>query len=86
MAILKLRSPEQLPAHGLTLQQFKPWKNHLRNYLHQDMDNSHFFPGQLYTTWQSQEDHEDQLQALHAQDPEAAHLREQPNVQPAQLE
>ena len=86
MASLKLRSPEQLPAHGLTLQQFKPWKNHLRNYLRQDTDNSQFFPGRLYATWQSQEDHEDRLQALNAQDPEAARLHKGPNIQPAQLE
>ena len=86
MAHLKLHTPEQLPAHGLTLQQFKLWKNHLRNYLRQDTDNSQFFPGRLYATWQSQEDHEDRLHALHAQDPEAARLPERPNVQPAQLE
>ena len=76
MAHLKLRTPEQLPAHGLTLQQFKPWKNHLPNYLRQDTDNSQFFPGRLYATWQSQETHEGRLQALHTQDPEAACLRE----------
>ena len=86
MAHLKLRTPEQLPAHGLTLQQFKLWKNHLRNYLRQDTDNSQFFPGRLYATWQSQEDHEDRLQALHAQDLEAARLHKRPNIQPAQLE
>jgi hypothetical protein len=26
MSHLKLRAPDQLPPHGLTLQQFKPWK------------------------------------------------------------
>ena len=85
MAHLKLRAPEQLPAHGLTLQQFKPWKNHLKNYLRQDADNALFFPGRLYVAWRAQEDHEDRLHELHAEDPLAATLRERPNVPAAQL-
>ena len=85
MAHLKLRAPEQLPAHGLTLQQFKPWKNHLKNYLRQDADNALFFPGRLYAAWRAQEDHEDRLHELHAEDPLAATLRERPNVPAAQL-
>lgn len=85
MAHLKLRAPDQLPAHGLTLQQFKPWKNHLKNYLRQDPDNTQFFPGKIYATWRAQEDNDDRIQALHATDPEAAQLRERNNVQQAQL-
>jgi hypothetical protein len=86
MSHLKLRAPDQLPAHGLTLLQFKPWKNHLRNYLRQDADSSLFFPGKLYATWRPQEDHEDRIAALHAQDPDAARLRERPEQRRAQLD
>ena len=86
MAHLKLRAPEQLPAHGLTLQQFKPWKNHLKNYLRQDSDNTLFFPGKIYATWRAQELAEDLIQALHAQDPEAARLHERQNIPAAQLQ
>jgi hypothetical protein len=86
MSHLKLRAPDQLPAHGLTLQQFKPWKNHLKNYLRQDTDNTLFFPGKIYATWRAQEDHEERIHQLHAQDPDAARLRERPNQQHAQLQ
>ena len=83
---LKLRAPDQVPAHGRTLQQFKPWKNHLKNYLHLDTDNTLFFPGNFYATWRSQEDHDDRLHQLHAQDLEAARLRKRQNQQAAQLD
>ena len=86
MAHLKLRAPDHLPPHGLTLQQFKPWKNHLKNYLRQDADNLLFFPGKIYATWRAQEAADDPIGALHAQDPEAARNRERPNIQNAQLE
>lgn len=86
MAHLKLRAPEQLPPHGLTLQQFKPWKNHLKNYLRQDVDNVAFFPGKIYATWRAQEAAEDRIAQLHERDPDAARLRERPNQQQAQLQ
>ena len=86
MAHLKLRAPEQLPAHGLTLQQFKPWKNHVKNYLRQDADNTFFFPGRIYATWAAQEDHDDRVRELSDRDPEAARLRERPNIPAAQLD
>ena len=86
MAHLKLRAPDPLPSHGLTLPQFKPWKNHLKNYLRQDTDNVYFFPGKIYANWQAQEAAADRLAALHADDPEAARLREHPNVANAQLQ
>ena len=86
MAHLKRRAPDHLPPHGLTLQQFKPWKNHLKNYLRQDADNLLFFPGKIYATWRAQDATDDRIGALHAQDPEAARNRERPNIQNAQLE
>ena len=79
MSHLKLRAPDQLPPHGLTLQQFKPWKNHLRNYLRQDSDNALFFPGKIYATWRAQEAEDDRIEELHAQDPDAALLRNRLN-------
>ena len=86
MAHLKLRAPDHLPPHGLTLQQFKPWKNHLKNYLQQDADNLLFFLRKIYASWRAQEAADDRIGALHAQDPEAARNRERPNIQNAQLE
>lgn len=86
MAHLKLRAPEQLPAHGLTLQQFKPWKNHLQNYLRQDPDNSLFFTGRIYATWRPQETNDNRIAQLHNNDPEAARLRERNNIANAVLQ
>lgn len=94
MAHLKLKAPEQLPPHGLTLQQFKPWKNHLKNYLRQDVDNTPFFAGRHYAAWTAQETADDRIAALHAQDPDALALQERrdlanqqqhPNYTAAQL-
>ena len=75
MAHLKLPAPNHLPPHGLTLQQFKPWKNHLKNYLRQDADNLLFFLRKIYATWRAQEAADDCIGALHAQFPEANCLR-----------
>ena len=75
MAHLKLPAPDHLPPHGLTLQQFKPWKNHLKNYLRQDADNLLFFLRKIYATWRAPEAADDCIGALHAQFPEANRLR-----------
>ena len=40
MAHLKFCAPDQLPSHGLTLQQIKPWKNHLKKYLRQAQETA----------------------------------------------
>ena len=53
---LKLNQPKELPAEGLTSVQFKPWKNHLINFLQQDMDNYRFLPGGDYQTWNAATD------------------------------
>ena len=50
---LKLNQPKELPSVGLTSVQFKPWKNHLINFLQQDMDNYRFLPGGDYETWKA---------------------------------
>jgi len=81
MTHLKLKAPEQLPPHGLTLQQFRPWKNHLRNYLMQDTDNTPFFPDRIYGTWAAQETGNLRIRQLHAEDPDAVALRERLNQQ-----
>jgi len=48
---LKLNQPKELPAVGLTSVQFKPWKNHLINFLQQDVDNYRFLSGGDYEKW-----------------------------------
>ena len=50
---LKLNQPKELPSVGLTSVQFKPWKNHLINFLQQDMDNYRFLKGGDYETWKA---------------------------------
>ena len=48
---LKLLQPKELPETGVTVSQFKPWVNHLRNFLQQDIENNRFLKGGEYETW-----------------------------------
>ena len=48
---LKLNQPKELPAEGVTSVAFKPWRNHLINFLQQDVDNYLYLPGGLYAEW-----------------------------------
>ena len=48
---LKLTQPKELPAEGLTTAEFRPWKNHLINFLQQDVDNFRFLKGGKYSEW-----------------------------------
>ena len=48
---LKLTQPKELPADGLTTAEFRPWKNHLINFLQQDVDNFRFLKGGKYSEW-----------------------------------
>ena len=48
---IKLNQPKELPAEGLTTVKFKPWKNHVVNFLMQDIDNQLFLPGGTYQEW-----------------------------------
>ena len=48
---LKLIQPKELPASGVTAAEFKPWQNHLKNFLQQDVDNFLFLSGGKYSTW-----------------------------------
>ena len=50
---LKLNQPKELPEEGLTSVQFKPWKNHLLNFLQQDIENFRFLPGGEYANWKA---------------------------------
>ena len=50
---LKLLQPKELPETGVTISQFKPWVNHLRNFLQQDVENNRFLPGGEYETWKA---------------------------------
>ena len=48
---LKLTQPKELPAEGLTTAEFRPWRNHLINFLQQDVDNFRFLKGGKYSEW-----------------------------------
>ena len=48
---LKLLQPKELPADGLTSAEFKPWQNHVINFLQQDVENFRFLPGGKYAAW-----------------------------------
>ena len=50
---LKLNQPKELPQDGLTSVQFKPWRNHLLNFLQQDIENYRFLPGGEYAVWKA---------------------------------
>lgn len=50
--LVKLASPKELPAAGVTSAQFKPWKNHLVAFLSQNPDNALFFENGVYSIWQ----------------------------------
>ena len=48
---LKLIQPKVLPASGVTSAEFKPWQNHVVNFLQQDVDNFRFLKNGKYSTW-----------------------------------
>ena len=54
---LKLQPPEKLPVQGVTRALFRPWKNHLVNYIQQDLDNHRFLEKGDYGTWRALKDH-----------------------------
>ena len=53
---IKLQAPKELPAQGVTRALFKPWQNHMINYLSQDLDNYRFMEGGDYPTWRPAKD------------------------------
>ena len=55
---LKLLQPKELPADGLTSAEFKPWTNHLTNFLQQEVENFRFLKGVEYSTWSPDSDNE----------------------------
>ena len=50
---LKLTQPKELPAEGVTTAEFRPWRNHLINFLQQDVDNFRFLKGGKYSEWKA---------------------------------
>jgi hypothetical protein len=69
---LKLIQPKELPADNLTSAEFKPWTNHLNNFLQQDVENFRFLKGGRYSTWlpASENVSNKRIIALHVDDPE----------------
>ena len=51
MTTIKLKSPESLPAHGVTNAVFKPWKNQVVAFLQQEIVNFNFCKGGRYDKW-----------------------------------
>ena len=54
---IKLQPPEKLPVQGVTRALFKPWKNHMVNFMSQDLDNHRFLEQGDYGTWRAFKDH-----------------------------
>ena len=48
---LKLIQPKALPEDSMSSAEFKPWTNHLVNFLQQDVNNFLYLPGGIYETW-----------------------------------
>ena len=67
---LKLLQPKELPETGVTISQFKPWVNHMRNFLQQDVENNRFLPGGEYETWKAANESANgkRIIAVHADD------------------
>ena len=77
---LKLIQPKELPADGLTSAEFKPWTNHLKNFLQQDVENFRFLKGGNYSTWSPAIDSESgkRILALHDDDPDHMAINAEP--------
>ena len=56
---LKLIQPKELPQDGVTSAEFKPWTNHLTNFLQQDVENFRFLKGGRYSKWIAVDDTND---------------------------
>ena len=65
---LKLLQPKELPDSGVTTSQFKPWVNHLKNFLQQDLENARFMTGGEYGTWKAAIEREDGRRILEIDD------------------
>ena len=65
---LKLLQPKELPDSGVTTSQFKPWVNHLKNFLQQDLENARFMTGGEYGTWNAAIEREDGRRILEIDD------------------
>ena len=67
---LKLLQPKELPEDNLTDAKFKPWTNHLINFLQQDVTNFQYLPGGKYEMWKAanEVDSNKRIVGLHADD------------------
>ena len=67
---LKLLQPKELPEDNLTDAKFKPWTNHLINFLQQDVTNFQYLPGGKYEVWKAanEVDSNKRIVGLHADD------------------
>jgi len=75
---LKLIQPKELPADGVTSAQFRPWCNHLINFLQQDVENFRFLPGGRYSSWSPASDSvsNQRIAQPHADDPDLIEIDE----------
>ena len=54
MPVVKIHTPEQLPARDLTEQKFSIWKTQLHAWLSSDDTLAHFLPTGDYSEWQAE--------------------------------
>ena len=69
MPQIKIHMPKQLPEQAISQQEFEDWQNELEIYLGQDENMARFMSDGRYSTWQSQEENSQRLQAVHDRDP-----------------
>ena len=66
---IKLKQPDVLPASGLKLAVFKPWRNQVISFLKQDTANFHFLKGTgKYNNWTALSDSGVRITRLHNED------------------
>ena len=68
MTTIKIRLPEKLPSEKLTPVKFKAWKGQLVVFLKQSHDYRRFLHGGIYATWSANDEVQDRIAVLHADD------------------
>ena len=80
---LKLVQPKELPASGVTSAEFKPWQNHVVNFLQQDSNNFRFLPGGKYCTWLCISENNRRIDNLVDDDKDNIAIESEENITPA---
>ena len=61
---LKLIQPKVLPTSGVTAAEFKPWQNHVINFIQQDVENFRDLKNRKYSAWLSARENQQRINEL----------------------